>query len=93
MFRSLSSILDSISNNHKLKKYFIYDKIKTIWDNHIDSQIQNNTEIINLNNNTLIIQTATPTWKTELGFQKTELLKTINQHLSPRQQIKDIKFI
>ena len=93
MFRSLSSIIDSISSKHKLKKYFVYDKIKTIWEKHVDSQIQNNTEIINYNNNTLIIQTATPTWKTELGFQKTELLKTINQHLSPRQQIKDIKFI
>ena len=93
MFRSLGSIIDSISNNHKLKKYFVYDRIKTIWKKNIDLQIQNNTEIINLNNDILIIQTTTPTWKTELGFQKTELLKNINKHLSLRQQIKDIKFI
>ena len=93
MFRSLGSIIDSISNNHKLKKYFVYDQIKTIWKKNIDLQIQNNTEIINLNNDILIIQTTTPTWKTELGFQKTELLKNINKHLSRRQQIKDIKFI
>ena len=93
MFRSLGSALDSISNNRKFKKYFVYDKIKTIWENDIDLQIQNNTEIINLNNDILIIQTTTPTWKTELGFQKTELLKNINKHLSLRQQIKDIKFI
>ena len=93
MFRSLNNIIESISTNHKLKKYFIYDQIKIIWKKNIDSQIQNNTEIINLNNDILIIQTTTPTWKTELGFQKTELLKNINKHLSLRQQIKDIKFI
>ena len=93
MLRSLTKILKSISNNHKLKKYFIYDKIKKIWDDNIDEQIKQNTEIINLNNDIIIIKTTTPTWKTELGFQKTELLKIINKHLKPIKPIKDIRFI
>ena len=75
MFRSLNNILTSISNQHKLRKYFIYDKIKEIWVNHIDKTIQQNTQIINFNNNVIIVQTTTPTWKTELGFQKLALLK------------------
>ena len=93
MFRSLNNILDSISNQHKLKKYFIYDKIKKIWIDNVDEIIQQNTEIINLNNNVIIIQTSTPTWKTELGFQKSELLKIINDNLKIKQPIKDIRFI
>ena len=28
MFRSLTNIMQKISSNHRLKKYFIYDKIK-----------------------------------------------------------------
>ena len=93
MFRSLKHVVDSISENRRLKKYFIYDKIKQIWNNEIDKQIKENTEIINLNNNTIIIKTTTPTWKTELSFQKTELLKIINNKLKPIKPIKDIRFI
>tara|TARA_Y100001968_G_C18919174_1_gene508957 strand:- start:17 stop:298 length:282 start_codon:yes stop_codon:yes gene_type:complete len=93
MFRSLKSALNSIQNHHRLKKYFIYDKIQKIWKQEIDSIIQENTQIINLNNNIITIQTAAPTWKTELGFQKSELLLIINKHLESRQKIKDIKFI
>ena len=93
MFRSLTSVLNSISNHNKLKKYFIYDQIKKIWAENIDEIIQQNTEIINLNNYVIIIKTTTPTWKTELGFQKSELLKIINNHLKTTKPIKDIRFI
>ena len=93
MFRSLTSVLNSISKHNKLKKYFIYDQIKQIWNNKIDKQIQQNTEIINLNNDVIIIKTTKPTWKTELGFQKTELLKIINDNLKATTPIKDIRFI
>ena len=93
MFRSLDKILDIIGNHHKFKKYFVYDKIKEIWNNNIDDTIKQNTEIINLNNDIVIIKTTTPTWKTELGFQKTELLKIINDNLEISKPIKDIRFI
>ena len=93
MFRSLTNIITTISSSHKLKKYFIYDKVQKIWEKSIDQQIKNNTKIINLNNNVLIVKTTTPTWKTELGFQKSELLSIINKNLKPNQPIKDIRFI
>ena len=93
MFRSLTSVLHSLSKQNKLKKYFIYDQIKQIWNDKIDKQIKQNTEIINYNNYVVIIKTTTPTWKTELGFQKTELLKIINENLKPIKPIKDIRFI
>jgi len=93
MFRSLKNVIESISKSHRLKKYFIYDKIQIIWKNEIDSRIQENTKIINLNNNIITIQTSTPTWKTELAFQKSELLVMINKNLESKQKIKDIKFI
>ena len=93
MFRSLKQGLNSISNNPRLKKYFIYDKIQKIWSSEVDSCIQENTKIINLNNNVVTIQTSTPAWKTELAFQKSLLLKIINKNLNFRQKIKDIKFI
>jgi len=93
MFRSLKKTIGDMSQSPRLKKYFIYEKIKKTWREEIDSRIQENTKIINLNNNVITIQTSAPTWKTELAFQKTELLLAINKHLKPKQKIKDIKFI
>ena len=61
MFRSLTSVLHSLSKQNKLKKYFIYDQIKQIWNDKIDKQIKQNTEIINYNNYVVIIKTTTPT--------------------------------
>ena len=93
MFRSLKKTISDMSQNPRLKKYFVYEKIKKIWAQEIDHRIQENTKIINLNNNIVTIQTSAPTWKTELAFQKTELLLVINKNLKSRQKIKDIKFI
>ena len=93
MFRSLKQGMNEISKNPRLKKYFIYDKIQKIWETQIDSCIQENTKIINLNNDVITIRTSTPAWKTELAFQKSLLLTIINKNLKLRQKIKDIKFI
>ena len=93
MFRSLKNIIESASQNHRLKKYFIYNQIQMIWKKEVDTRIQDNTKIINFNNNIITIQTSTPTWKTELAFQKSELLIIINKNLQSIQKIKDIKFI
>jgi len=93
MFRSLNNIIEIISHKERLKKYFIYDQIQTIWKNQIDTHIQKNTKLLNFYNNILVIQTNTPTWKTELNFQKLELIKIINTNLKSFQKIKDIKFI
>lgn len=93
MFRSIKSAIESIKNNHKFQKYFAYEEIISIWEKEIDSRIQENTKIINFNNDIITIQTSAPTWKTELGFQKTEILIIINKHLTSKQKIKDIKFV
>ena len=93
MFRSLNNIIESISTNHKLKKYFIYDQIQLIWLEHIDKTIQSNTQLINFKNDVLIIETSNPLWKTELGLQKDELLEIINKNLKTTKPIKDIRFI
>ena len=93
MFRSIKSALESSKHNHKFQKYFAYEEIISIWKKEIDYRIQENTKIINFNNDIVTIQTSTPTWKTELGFQKTEILMIINNHLTSKQKIKDIKFV
>ena len=93
MFRSLNNIIESISTNHKLKKYFIYDQIQLIWTEHIDKTIQSNTQLVNFNNNVLTIQTSNPLWKTELVLQKDEFLTIINKNLKTTKPIKDIRFI
>ena len=80
-------------NKSKIKKYFIYDKIQKIWKEHVDEVIQSNTQILHLNNDVVTIKTSAPTWKTELGFQKSKLILIINKHLDSKQKIKDIKFI
>ena len=93
MFRRLNKIIDTISNKQKLKKYFIYDQVYKIWLEQIDETIQANASPININNNVLVVQTTNPLWKTELGFQKQELLNIINTHLETRTLIKDIRFL
>jgi len=93
MFRRLNTAFEAMQRNHRLKKYFIYDKVQKIWEKEVDSLISDNTQIVQLNNNIITIKTAAPAWKTELGFQKSELLLIINKHLDSQQQIKDIKFI
>ena len=93
MFRRLSSAFKVMETNHRLKKYFIYDKVQKIWEKEVDSSICDNTQIVNFNSNVITIKTTAPSWKTELGFQKSELLLIINKHLDSQQQIKDIKFI
>ena len=93
MFCSLKSGIESITKKNRLKKYFVFDRVVKIWKKEIDNQIQENTKIINFYNGVIIIETATPTWKTELAFQKTKILNIINQHLKENQKIKDIKFI
>ena len=93
MFCSLKNVIESIKQNSKFHQYFIYDEVLAIWDKEVDLRIQENTTIINLNNNIITIQTTTPTWKTELGFQKSQLLTIINNHLKSKKKIKDIKFI
>jgi len=93
MFCSLKNVIESIKQNGKFHQYFIYDEVLEIWGEEVDLRIQKNTKIINLNNNIITIQTTTPTWKTELGFQKSQLLTIINNHLKSKKKIKDIKFI
>ena len=93
MFRRINSALETLEKNQRLKKYFIYDKIQKIWKEHIDEVIQSNTQILHLNNDVVTIKTSAPTWKTELGFQKSKLILIINKHLDSKQKIKDIKFI
>ena len=93
MFRRINSALETLETNPRLKKYFIYDKIQKIWKEHIDEAIQSNTQILHLNNDVVTIKTSAPTWKTELGFQKSKLILIINKHLDSKQKIKDIKFI
>ena len=93
MFRSLNKIIQSLSSKQKLKKYFIYDKVQEIWLKNIDTQIQSNAKLINLNNDILIVQTTSPIWKTELGLQKDELLNIINNKLEQKPLIKDIRFL
>ena len=93
MFRRINSALETLETNPRLKKYFIYDKIQKIWQEHVDEVIQSNTQILHLNNDVVTIKTSAPTWKTELGLQKSKLILIINKHLDSKQKIKDIKFI
>ena len=84
MFCSLKSGIESITKKNRLKKYFVFDKVVKIWQKEIDSQIQENTKIINFYNGVITIETVTPTWKTELAFQKTKILnkKTASRKIS-----------
>ena len=61
------------------------------WCAVVGKTISNNTEIINIKNEKIIIKTSNPIWRNELTFQKKELLEQLNNEKS-QLNIKDIIF-
>ena len=67
----------------------VYDHIKNEWKEIVGKPIGQATSPIKIENQKLYIKCKNPTWKTELQYQKKELLIKINQNT----KIKDIILI
>ena len=92
MFRSLKNSLNKYFEKEKIKPIYKTGVVMDLWSKTVGKTIYENTKIINIKKNTLIIQTTTPVWRNELLFQKQTILKKLNQSQNG-VIIKDIHFI
>ena len=79
MIRLSSSIADLFYNNKKTPMFFI-GKLQEDWKKIVGTHIGLATSPFKIENNKLYIKCKNPTWKTEINFQKTEILKKINKN-------------
>ena len=88
----LKDALNSFFENQDLKEKIEDNRIFLIWDEIVGRNISKATQIEKIKNNILFIKTTNSAWRTELSFQKEDLIKKIIQKL-PKMKIKDIKFV
>ena len=92
MFRSLKNSINIFFEKQKTKPQYQTGVIMSIWESVVGNTIYENTKIINIKKDTLLIKTTTPAWRNELLFQKKDILKKLNKNQSTTL-IKDIHFI
>ncbi len=89
------SLKDTITEFLQNKK--IHDKIKdhsiaNNWHKIVGEKIANVTEVKNVRNKILYIGTRSPAWRTELTFQRQEIMEKIKEEL-PQINFREIRFI
>lgn len=88
------SLGDSISGI--LKAYGLYDSVQlhravVIWEEVVGPAVGKHIRAVEVKGHTLVVKTDSPVWRTELAFQKDELLRSINERIGS-QMIRDIRF-
>ena len=74
----LSQSIDNLLKKTKFNPLFL-GKLENKWETIVGNKIASVTEIIKIEKHTLYIKCKNPTWKHELQYQKTEILKQINK--------------
>ena len=66
-------------------------KINKIWYNLVGKTIAENTEVLDIKHGKLTIKTTSPVLRSELSFQKEDLLQRLKKQ-EPDLKIKNIEF-
>jgi predicted nucleic acid-binding Zn ribbon protein len=85
----LSTAIAGFFNNPKNNQMLLLGNLQNQWKKIVGTAIAEVTTPIKIDNQKLYIKCKNPTWKTELQYQKKELLIKINQNT----KIKDIILI
>ena len=85
----LSTAIAGFFNNPKNNQMLLLGTLQNQWKKIVGSAIAEATTPIKIDNQKLYIKCKNPTWKTELQYQKKELIIKINQNT----KIKDIILI
>ena len=80
-----------------IKKYGLNEKLETgrvfaEWKNWVPGPVAQNTEPVKLKNGVLFVKVTDDAWRSELPYQKKNLLDIVNRNMN-KKFIKDIKFI
>ena len=74
----LSQSIDKLLKTTKFNPLFL-GNLENKWETIVGNKIASVTKIIKIEKQTLYIKCKNPTWKNELQYQKTEILKKINK--------------
>tara|TARA_B100001250_G_C19665240_1_gene728938 strand:+ start:470 stop:736 length:267 start_codon:yes stop_codon:yes gene_type:complete len=82
----LSTAINNFLNNTNAHQILAVGSLQNNWTSIVGEPIGMSTKPIKIVNEKLYIKCKNPTWKTELQYQKKELISKINKS----QKIKDI---
>tara|TARA_B100000700_G_scaffold324798_1_gene431886 strand:- start:329 stop:595 length:267 start_codon:yes stop_codon:yes gene_type:complete len=85
----LSTAIKNFLNNPETAQIILIGSLQNDWTKVVGKPIGEATTPIKIKNQKLYIKCKNPTWKTELQYQKTELIIKINK----TTKIKDIILI
>ena len=85
----LSAAIKGFLNNPKTNQMLLIGTLENDWEKIVGKLIGQATKPIKIESQKLYIKCKNPTWKTELQYQKLELIKKISKHT----KIKDIILI
>ena len=67
-------------------------EVINVWEEVVGDKVSQNTSPEKVESGTLYIKTSNPTWRQELVFKKSDIIKKLNNKLG-KNTIKEIKFI
>jgi predicted nucleic acid-binding Zn ribbon protein len=85
----LSTAIKGFLNNPRTNQILLIGTLQNEWEKIVGRLIGQATQPIKIESQKLYIKCKNPTWKTELQYQKLELIKKISKHT----KIKDIILI
>ena len=85
----LSTAIKGFLNNPKTNQILLIGTLENDWEKIVGKIIGQATKPIKIESQKLYIKCKNPTWKTELQYQKSELIKKISKNI----KIKDIILI
>ena len=90
--QELKSAINTFLKKVGLEKGVSQNKALLVWKEVVGEKVSQNTTPEKVESGTLYIKTSNSTWRQELVFKKTDIIKKLNNKLG-KNTIKEIKFI
>ncbi len=90
--QSLKLVIDSMLRKFGIDNAIAQNNALNVWNEIVGETVAKNTEPDRVEHGVIIVKVSSPTWRQELYFQKTEIIKKINNKIG-RNVIRDIRFI
>ena len=90
--QELKAAIKTFLKKTGLEKGVSQNNALLVWEEVVGKTVSENTAPERVESGTLYIKTNNPTWRQELVFKKTDIIKKLNNKLG-KNTIKEIKFI
>ena len=90
--QELKSAINAFLKKAGLEKGVSQNKALHVWKEVVGEKVSQNTVPEKVESGILYIKTSNPTWRQELVFKKSDIIKKLNNKLG-KNTIKEIKFI